>query len=245
MYVYLIETKAVHSSAFPALFYLTLVLSTSQPLGYNDQACSDSKHMFAFTSLLAPMQDGKKLGRRVGTRQRIRLGVKYVSWPNIAGPNENHIQNIPYPQATQSHTHSKFSKVLPWPTNGKESGSQPSCQCSTTGVQLATKQPTLLTILYNYVLVASLYFASWHVFHFQLQQHIQVFSIPCCSVLQLCPEEHWITIVEMLAVSLSSVSNTWWVWCGWTVGPGLSCWQTNQLWGQCLPVSLWEWERLV
>ena len=27
MYVYLIETKAVHSSAFPALFYLTLVLS--------------------------------------------------------------------------------------------------------------------------------------------------------------------------------------------------------------------------
>ena len=28
MYVYLIETKTVHSSAFPALFYLTLVLST-------------------------------------------------------------------------------------------------------------------------------------------------------------------------------------------------------------------------
>ena len=28
MYVYLIETKAVHFSAFPALFYLTLVLST-------------------------------------------------------------------------------------------------------------------------------------------------------------------------------------------------------------------------
>ena len=27
-YVYLIETKAVHSSAFPTLFYLTLVLST-------------------------------------------------------------------------------------------------------------------------------------------------------------------------------------------------------------------------
>ena len=27
MYVYLIETNAVHSSAFPALFYLTLVLS--------------------------------------------------------------------------------------------------------------------------------------------------------------------------------------------------------------------------
>ena len=25
MYVYLIETKAVHSSAFPALFYLTLI----------------------------------------------------------------------------------------------------------------------------------------------------------------------------------------------------------------------------
>ena len=28
MYVYLIETKTVHSSAFPAIFYLTLVLST-------------------------------------------------------------------------------------------------------------------------------------------------------------------------------------------------------------------------
>ena len=28
MYVYLIETKTVHSSGFPALFYLTLVLST-------------------------------------------------------------------------------------------------------------------------------------------------------------------------------------------------------------------------
>ena len=28
MHVYLIETKTVHSSAFPALFYLTLVLST-------------------------------------------------------------------------------------------------------------------------------------------------------------------------------------------------------------------------
>ena len=28
MYGYLIETKAVHSSAFPAIFYLTLVLST-------------------------------------------------------------------------------------------------------------------------------------------------------------------------------------------------------------------------
>ena len=28
MYVYMIVTKAVHSSAFPALFYLTLVLST-------------------------------------------------------------------------------------------------------------------------------------------------------------------------------------------------------------------------
>ena len=58
MYVYLIETKTVHSSAFPALFYLTLVLSTilyGQPLGYGgDRAYADSKHVFAFTSLLVP-----------------------------------------------------------------------------------------------------------------------------------------------------------------------------------------------
>ena len=60
MYVYLIETKALHFSAFPALFYLTLVLSTiliqPTPLGYGaDRAYVDSKHVFAFTSLLVPM----------------------------------------------------------------------------------------------------------------------------------------------------------------------------------------------
>ena len=59
MCVYLIETKAVHSSAFPALFYLTLVLSailirsTTWIYG-GDQVYADSKHMFGFTSLLIP-----------------------------------------------------------------------------------------------------------------------------------------------------------------------------------------------
>ena len=51
MYVYLIETKAVHSSAFPALFYLTLVLSailirsTTWIYG-GDRVYADSKHVF-------------------------------------------------------------------------------------------------------------------------------------------------------------------------------------------------------
>ena len=70
MYVYLRETKAVHSSAFPALFYLTLALSTiliqsttwiwwrPGSLGTRpetrDRACMDSKHVFVSTSLLLP-----------------------------------------------------------------------------------------------------------------------------------------------------------------------------------------------
>ena len=59
MCVYLIETKAVHFSAFPALFYLTLVLSailirsTTWIYG-GDRVYADSKHVFWFTSLLVP-----------------------------------------------------------------------------------------------------------------------------------------------------------------------------------------------
>ena len=51
MYVHLIETKAVHSSAFPPLFYLTLVLSailirsTTWIYG-GDRIYADSKHVF-------------------------------------------------------------------------------------------------------------------------------------------------------------------------------------------------------
>ena len=58
MYVYLTETKAVHSSAFPALFYLTLVLFTilmGSTLGYGgDRAYVHSKQVFTFTSLFVP-----------------------------------------------------------------------------------------------------------------------------------------------------------------------------------------------
>ena len=59
MCVYLIETKAVHSSAFPALFYLMLVLSailirsTTWIYG-GDRVYADSKHVFWFTSFLVP-----------------------------------------------------------------------------------------------------------------------------------------------------------------------------------------------
>ena len=55
MFGYLIEIKAVHFSAFQALFYLTLVLSTGQPLRYSgDRAYVDSKHMFMSKGLLIP-----------------------------------------------------------------------------------------------------------------------------------------------------------------------------------------------
>ena len=69
MYVYLIETKAVHSSAFPALFYITLVLSailirsTTWIYG-GDRVYADSKHVFRFTSLLVPRI--AKAGRGAG-----------------------------------------------------------------------------------------------------------------------------------------------------------------------------------
>ena len=78
MYVYLIVTEAVHSSAFPALFYLTLVLSailirsTTWIYG-GDRVCADSKHVFGLTSLLVP-RIAKRLGGGLGTRQRIRPG---------------------------------------------------------------------------------------------------------------------------------------------------------------------------
>ena len=56
MYVYLIETKAVHSSAFPALFYLPLVLSailirSTTWINGGDRVYADSKHVFGCTSL--------------------------------------------------------------------------------------------------------------------------------------------------------------------------------------------------
>ena len=79
MCVYLIETKAVHSSAFPALFYLTLVLSailirsTTWIYG-GDRVYADSKHVFWFTSLLVPRIAKSWGGGGLGTRQRIRLG---------------------------------------------------------------------------------------------------------------------------------------------------------------------------
>ena len=80
MYVYLVETKAVHSSDFPALFYLTLVLSailirsTTWIYG-GDRVCADSKHVFWFTSLLVP-RIAKSWAGGLGTRQRIRLGAQ-------------------------------------------------------------------------------------------------------------------------------------------------------------------------
>ena len=60
MCVYLIETKAVHSSAFPALFYLMLVLSailirsTTWIYG-GDQVYADSKHEVAEVVESLPM----------------------------------------------------------------------------------------------------------------------------------------------------------------------------------------------
>ena len=69
MYVYLIVTKAVHSSAFPALLYLTLVLSailmrsTTWIYG-GDRIYADSKHVFGFTSPSFPGL--RKAGRGAG-----------------------------------------------------------------------------------------------------------------------------------------------------------------------------------
>ena len=84
MYVYLIATKAVHSSAFPALFYLTLVLSailirsTTWIYG-GDRVCADPKHVFGFTSLLVRSQDSEKLGGGLGTRLRTHL-IQFGQW---------------------------------------------------------------------------------------------------------------------------------------------------------------------
>ena len=81
MYVYLIETKAIHSSAFPAFFYLTLVLSAILILSTTwiyggDWVYADSKHVFGFTSLLVPRIAKSWAGGWLGTRQRIRLGTQ-------------------------------------------------------------------------------------------------------------------------------------------------------------------------
>ena len=79
MYAYLIETKAVHSSAFPALFYLTLVLSTiliqsTTWIRWRPGMC----WLQARVRIHQPprSQDGEKLGRGLGTRQHIRLGTQ-------------------------------------------------------------------------------------------------------------------------------------------------------------------------
>ena len=68
MYVYLIETKAVFYSAFPAFFYLTLVYCPpfwyGQPLGYGgDRAYADSKHVFASTQLASSFPGWRKAGQ--------------------------------------------------------------------------------------------------------------------------------------------------------------------------------------
>ena len=76
--MYLIETKVFHSSAFPALFYLTLVLSTiliwsTTSLGYGgDRAYADSKHVFVFTRIAKSW---------VGPGKRLRIHLIWlVSW---------------------------------------------------------------------------------------------------------------------------------------------------------------------
>ena len=73
--MYLIETKVFHSSAFPALFYLTLVLSTiliwsTTSLGYGgDRAYADSS---VFTRIAKSW---------VGPRKRLRIHLIWlVSW---------------------------------------------------------------------------------------------------------------------------------------------------------------------
>ena len=70
---YLIETKAVQSSTFPALFYLPLILSYDQPLEYGGNwTYADSKYLFVITRLVlsnanneAPAHVGFKLLQRV------------------------------------------------------------------------------------------------------------------------------------------------------------------------------------
>ena len=79
MYVYLIETKTVHSSTFPARFYLTLVLFTilirsTTWIWWRPGIYADSKHVFVFTGLSFPVL--QKAGWGLGTRQRIHLGAQ-------------------------------------------------------------------------------------------------------------------------------------------------------------------------
>ena len=80
MYVYLIETKVVHSSAFSALFYLTLVLSailirSTTSIYGGDRVYADSKAR-VLVHQLPRSQDCEKLGGGLGTRRRIRLGTQ-------------------------------------------------------------------------------------------------------------------------------------------------------------------------
>ena len=73
MHAYLIETKAVHSSAFPALFYLTLVLSTilirsTTWIRWRLGICRLQAHVRVH--LPPRSQDCEKLGRGLGMRLR-------------------------------------------------------------------------------------------------------------------------------------------------------------------------------
>ena len=73
MYVYPIETKAVHSSAFPALFYLTLLLSTILTVNHLDTM--ETGHICGLQARVRVhkpprSQDYEKLGGGLGTRLR-------------------------------------------------------------------------------------------------------------------------------------------------------------------------------
>ena len=69
--------QAVHSSAFPALFYLTLVLSailtrSTTSIYGGDRVYADSKHVHQ----LPRSQDCEKLGGGLETRRHICLGTQ-------------------------------------------------------------------------------------------------------------------------------------------------------------------------
>ena len=60
------ETEAIMFSAFPAVFYITMIITTNQILGYGeDQAYVESKNMFiacllASFHLLQVMKKGQR-----------------------------------------------------------------------------------------------------------------------------------------------------------------------------------------
>ena len=76
MYVYLIETKAVHLYAFLALFYLmsTILIRSTTWIRWRPSMCG----LQARVRVHQPprSQDGEKLGGGLGMRQRIRLGAQ-------------------------------------------------------------------------------------------------------------------------------------------------------------------------